>query len=126
MSTDAADREALLRALRATLDDERFATAPRTAALLVFLVERTIEAEADALDPNRIAVEFLGRSLDADPRADPTVRVLLSRLRRLLEACRATASRGTPVLSLPAQGFRVVLERAPGRGAPDSRRATDP
>lgn len=74
--------------IRAALDriagSDVFATSPRLAAFLRFVVESALRGEAERIKGYTIATEALGRGHDFDPQADPIVRVEAGRLRRAL------------------------------------------
>ena len=72
-------------ALSAILADERFAASPRVSTLLVYLVEKAMDGEIEQLDARRIGIEALGKPEDFDPGRDPALRVLITRLRRMLD-----------------------------------------
>lgn len=105
----AALRRELARARDATLAEPRFVASPRLSALLVHLVARTLDGESGPLDARRAAAEVLGRPPAGEPGADPALRVLLGRLRRVLDE-RCARITDAPVLRLPSGSHRIVLE----------------
>lgn len=114
---DPQTRRRFERARDATLAEPSLLASPRLSALLSHLVARALDGERGPLDAARVATEVLGRSPTSDPRHDPALRVLLGRLRRVLdERCARVAD--APVLRLPPRSHHLLLERAP---APTSR-----
>ena len=114
----ATSRERTERALKAILGDERFLATPRTSALLVHLVERALAGETDRVDPPRLAA-VLGETPDGAPGtdpADPTLRVLLTRLRRMLDDYAART---------PDAGVSIRLEEGVCRVRIESRKCEE-
>ena len=102
-------------AVRALLADERFLAAPRTAALLAYLARKALSGETEEIDPARIGVEALGLPPDHDPSRDPTLRVLLMRLRRTLDEYYAENDRHDFKLRIPPGACRLVIQHNPAR-----------
>jgi hypothetical protein len=63
---------------------QTFAASARSAKLLQFIVEQTIEGNADQLKEYTLGSAPLGRGENFDPRTDPIVRAEVSRLRSRL------------------------------------------
>ena len=101
------DRGAIQTQLERMLSSAVFRRAERSSALLRFIVERTLEGDADRLKEYTLGAEALGRGESFDPRADPVVRAEASRLRARLEQYYQTAGRGDPVVIALAKGSYV-------------------
>lgn len=100
-------------ALTRILASAGFRAAPRLAAFLAFVVERTLAGEGTALKGYTIATGALGRGPDFDPAADPIVRVEAGRLRRALAAYYAGPGAGDPVVvSVPRGGYAPLFRAA--------------
>ena len=100
---DAAVREALARVLAS----EGFRAAPRLAAFLTFVVERTLAGHAASLKGYTIATGALGRPPEFNPQLDPIVRVEAGRLRRALAAYYAGPGGTDPVVVTIPRGRYV-------------------
>src|SRR5262245_14616705 len=85
MSGPEIPRELILKELEAVLSSRSFQGADRSAALLRYIVGRTLDAQADHLKEYTLGIEALGRGESFDPRTDPIVRAEASRLRNRLE-----------------------------------------
>ena len=103
-------------ALRAILSDERFLSTPRTSALLVYLVEQAIADGSGDIDVRRIATEVLGKASGFDPR-DPTLRVLVTHLRKMLEEYDTRSSDAAVSIRIERGDCRVVIEPRETRDA---------
>ncbi|MFG1265937.1 type IV pilus biogenesis/stability protein PilW [Xanthobacter aminoxidans] len=110
-------------ALDRVLASADFASSPRLAAFLRFVVETTLDGRADALKGYTIAVEALGRPPSFDPQSDPIVRVEATRLRRALDRYYATVGADDPVIIDVPKGGYVPQFRARG---PDDAALADP
>lgn len=109
-------------ALDRVLASSDFASSPRLAAFLRFVVESTLEGRAEALKGYTIAVEALGRPPSFDPQSDPIVRVEATRLRRALERYYATIGADDPVIIDVPKGGYVPQFRSRG---PDDAASSD-
>ena len=107
--TPAVPRDRTESALHAILADERFLSTPRTSALLVYLVEQAIADGSGSADVRRIATEVLGKVSGFDPR-DPTLRVLVTHLRKMLDEYEARASDAAVSIRIERGDCRVVIE----------------
>jgi len=123
MNGNGVTREAVLSQLERVLASTQFRQAERSAGLLRFLVERSMNGADDRVKEYTVGVEFLGRGNDFDPRTDPIVRAEASRLRARLE--RYYASEGQPdevTIELPKGSyvpqFRQRALAAPAAPAP--------
>src|SRR5262245_13206220 len=90
-------------ALERVVNSPSFRSAPRLAAFIRFIVERTLAGEGGHLKGYTIGTEALGRGPDFDPQSDPIVRVEAARLRRALGRFYSTVGRDD----------EVVIELAP-------------
>ncbi len=86
-----------------------FSRSKRSARLLRFLVERTLEGQAESLKEFVIAVEALDRDQTFDPRIDSLVRVEVSRLRSRLKAYYEESSPGGVRIELHPGGYAPVF-----------------
>lgn len=116
-SGHAVPRERAESALRAILGDERFLATPRTSALLVYLVEQAMAGGGGHVDIDRAAAEVLGRPAGFDAE-DPALRVLVTRLRRMLDDYDARTPDAAVAIRLERGAFRVVIESRPGAFGP--------
>jgi Tol biopolymer transport system component len=96
-------RQSILLELERVLATPGFSGAARSAALLLFLVNETLDGRGDQLKEYVLGVNGLGRPETFDPRVDPIARVEASRLRNKLDLCYAASS--------PATNVRIVLPR---------------
>src|SRR5689334_604024 len=79
-------REEVLAHLEEILGDRRFASAPRNAGFLRYVVQAAIEGKAKGIKETIIAVEVYGRTAGYDPKSDSIVRVEATRLRHKLRS----------------------------------------
>src|SRR5437868_4702357 len=98
--------------LEKVISSEVFRGASRSRVLLRFLVEETVNGNADRLKDYTLGAEALGRGDDFDPRTDPIARVEASRLRSRLELYFATEgiSDGL-IIKLPKGGYVPRFEK---------------
>jgi hypothetical protein len=78
------DRELVQDELKRILCSIPFRTSKRSAALLAFVVEKTIEGEADTLKERTIGVEVFHRNPSYDTSTDPVVRGAATDVRKRL------------------------------------------
>lgn len=118
----APERSDIERQLEAIFASEEFASAPKMRALLGYLVEATLDGDAERLKGYAIGVDVFERGADFDPAADPIVRVQAGRLRKLLDSYYRTAGADDTIrFDIPKGGYAVEWE---ARGAA-SRRPTE-
>ena len=92
--------------LRRVLASVAFGKAERSAALLKYIVEQTLDGKGDRLKEYSLGVEALGRGASFDPRIDTVVRAEVSRLRtRLDQYYNADGRSDTLVISLPKGAY---------------------
>src|SRR5215467_8501906 len=109
--------------LEKVLASEPFRTAGRSQRLLRFLVEQTVQGQADRLKEYTLGSEALGRGESFDPRIDSIARVEVSRLRSRLEQYYSTEGRNDPlIIVLPKGSYVPQFERRPATPAPPARR----
>ena len=84
-----------------------FRRAERSSALLRFIVEQTLDGQADRLKEYTLGAEALGRGESFDPRIDPVVRAEASRLRTRLEQYYETDGGSDSVLLTLPKGTYV-------------------
>lgn len=93
-------------ALARLIASPQLSPAPRLAAFLEFVVDRTLAGHAKSLKAYTIAVGALGRSQDFDPATDAIVRVEAGRLRRALARYYAgDGGADAVIISLPRGGY---------------------
>ena len=107
MDAPLVDRDEILRQLERVLSSSVFRRADRSTALLRFIVEQTLEGQADRLKEYTLGAEALGRGESFDPRTDPVVRAEASRLRTRLEQYYDTIGGSDPVLLTLPKGSYV-------------------
>ena len=77
--------QALVRAaLNQVLQSQGFRSSRRSQDFLRYVVERTLEGQADALKERTIGIDVFGRSSSYDPSDDATVRVKAGEVRKRL------------------------------------------
>lgn len=87
-----------------------FANAERMRRFIDFVVDKTLEGQAEILKEYSIGVEVFGRA-NYDPRADTIVRVEARRLRKKLEEYYAGEGRLDPVrIKLPSGSYVPLFE----------------
>jgi serine/threonine-protein kinase len=114
------DREEVLEHLEKVLSSAVFRRADRSSALLRFIVQKTLDGQADRLKEYTLGAEALDRGESFDPRTDPVVRAEASRLRTRLDQYYDTIGRGDPVvLALPKGTYVPQFTRRPPDEIPD-------
>jgi adenylate cyclase len=110
MSTSSSDNilspDAIREALERILANADFVKSKQLSRFLTYIVEKTLEGEADELKAYTIAIEVMDRSTDFDPQFDPLVRVRAGRLRRALERYYLTDGASDPIrIEVPKGGY---------------------
>lgn len=112
MNGDEIDREVVLTHLDRILSSKPFRQAERSAALLRYLVTRSLDGEGDRLKEYTVGVEGLSRGEKFDPRTDPIVRAEASRLRGRLERYyRTEGATDTVIIALPKGSYVPRISR---------------
>jgi hypothetical protein len=113
--------------LEKVLGSEVFRTAGRSQRLLRFLVEQTVNGQAERLKEYTIGSEALGRGESFDPRIDSIARVEVSRLRTRLEQYYATEGKiDSLMIVLPKGSYVPRFERRDTAIIPPKRRRPAP
>jgi eukaryotic-like serine/threonine-protein kinase len=115
----AVDRGAVQHQLERVLSSAVFKKAERSSAMLRFIVEQTLNGNADRLKEYTLGAEGLGRGESFDPRTDPVVRAEASRLRGRLEQY-YKASGGTDPIVIGLSKGSYVPQFIPNTPTPDS------
>ena len=93
-------------ALRQILASDPFLRSERLTHFLTYVVEKTLQGQAEHLKEYRIGVEVCGRKESYDTRTDPVVRVEARRLRAALALYYANSAKEDAVrISLPKGGY---------------------
>ena len=98
--------------LQKILASPRFARSECSSRMLRFLVEKTLQGEADEIKEYVLGVEVLGRGDSFDPQLDPIARVEAGRLRKKLDEYFLLEGRNDP----------IVIELPKGRHVPAFRK----
>lgn len=114
-------------ALARVLDGPAFARSPRNRTLLAHLVEETLAGRGGELNGTTVGQDALGKGDAFDPASDPSVRVQMGRLRRVLDVHYGGEGAGDPVrIALRRGSYTPAFERAaravaaPDRAEPDT------
>lgn len=111
MPDSAPSREGVISEVDRILSSNTFHGAGRAAALLRFVIERTLDGKADQLKEYTLGAEALGRGAKFDPRTDSIARVEASRLRSRLELYYASEGRKDALrISLPKGSYVPLIE----------------
>ena len=105
-----AEAAAALAALARVEGSTTFQASRQARTLLRYLVERWLAGESDGLKGYTVGVEALGRPADFDPSSDPSARVAMRRLRKLLaDYAGGEGAADDAVLELDAGAFTPRL-----------------
>jgi hypothetical protein len=119
VSTDE-DRAALRRHLRLIVEGEAFKGSRRSAQFLLYVVERSLNQQLDALKERTIGIELFGRTPAYDTGEDAIVRVTASDVRRRLLQHYGRAGQDTEFrIGLPPGGYIPEIHRDLGQRRPD-------
>jgi adenylate cyclase len=102
-------RQIILEQAERVLASPEFATAPRLARLLRFLVDESLANRTDSLKESVIAVEVFDRSTDHDPQLDSVVRVQIGRLRARLAEYYLKRGSGPVRIEIPKGNYQPVF-----------------
>jgi TolB-like protein/Flp pilus assembly protein TadD len=106
------DATAIRSQLGRILGSDGFKDAGRIGPMLLYLVEKTLAGEADAIKESVLGVEIFQRPADYDPRTDPIVRVDARRLRTRLDDFYKANPNEPVLISLPKGGYVPVFASA--------------
>jgi adenylate cyclase len=94
------------------LDSPNFNATPQQKALLKYVVNRTLEGNADSIKGYTVATEVFGRREDFDQSIDPIVSIQAGRLRRALERYYETAGKNDPIrIEIPKGTYVPSFEK---------------
>ena len=106
------DRVALRSHLRLIVEGEAFKGSRRSAQFLLYVVERSLDQQLDALKERTIGIELFGRAPSYDTGEDAIVRVTASDVRRrLLQHYGRTGQDTGFRIGLPAGGYIPEIQR---------------
>lgn len=109
--------EEIRAALHTILTSKEFRGSRRCQDFLRYVVEATLQGEAQNLKERTIGIEAFGRSHDYEPSDDASVRVKAGEVRRRLERYYSTEGRSDRLrLEMPAGSYVPVFHRSPGPG----------
>ncbi len=112
VSTDE-DRVALRRHLRLIVEGEAFKGSRRSAQFLLYVVERSLDQQLDALKERTIGIELFGRTPAYDTGEDAIVRVTASDVRRRLLQHYGRAGQDSEFrIGLPPGGYIPEIQRS--------------
>lgn len=115
-------RAQVLEQLRTILASEAFRASERSSSLLRYVVEHTVDGQADCLKEYVLGTEVLGKNASFDPRTDTIVRAEASRLRSRLEKYYAAEGQAdTLVIALPKGSYVPRFDNRPVPIEPKSR-----
>jgi len=101
------DRDKVNVALDQVLQDDKFMLAPKSSALLHYVVTETLDGNAERIKAYSIAVDALNKPPCFDPQENPCVRVMAKRVRGMLDDYYSRTS-----------GHEILLELKPGSYIP--------
>ena len=101
--------------LERILDSEGFSSSRRLCQFLRYVVEHTLQGQADQIKQYTVGVEAMGFPTTFDPQANPTVRIHARKLRRELDRYYLTEGRDDPILiEIPKGAYVPVFRIKPG------------
>jgi hypothetical protein len=107
-----ADREAILSQLELLLVHPLFFQSKRYPALLRFVVEQTLDGNADQVKERSIGMEVFGRPPGYDANADPVVRVTAGEIRKRLAQYYYDPAHADEIrIELPTGSYVPVFQR---------------
>jgi|GEM_PF-3291877 hypothetical protein len=110
------ERQSVEFALQRLLEDARIAASPQMTAFICYVVEQTLDDQADRIKAYSVGVDALGKPETFDPQSDASVRVLAARLRKTLERYNGELPEGAVTISLVRGSYVpefAVKEAAP-------------
>jgi serine/threonine-protein kinase len=108
-------KEAVQTQLEKILGSEEFSQSESLKRFLQYVVERSLDGEADQIKEYNVAVEVLGRGEDYDPRTDTIVRVQATRLRSKLNEYYRTEGSGDPLrIEIPKGSYVPTFKETGG------------
>ncbi len=119
--------EALIRAeLNQVLQSQGFRSSKRSQDFLRYVVERTLEGQADTLKERTIGIDVFGRSSAYDPSDDATVRVKAGEVRKRLGLFYASEGRQDEVrIELPHGAYVPEFHRVEVPSEPASNKRSE-
>ena len=107
--------EAVQAQLEKILAGEEFSQSESLKRFLQYVVERSLDGQADQIKEYNVGVEVLGRGKDYDPRTDTIVRVQATRLRSKLNEYYRTEGSDDPLrIELPKGSYVPTFQETRG------------
>ena len=96
--------------LERVLVSERFSRSKRNSDLLSYLVRETSQGRAESITGTSVAQDVFEKGSDFDPATDPSIRVQMGRLRRMLDDYYAEEGAREPLrIGIPKASYIPVL-----------------
>src|SRR6516162_10435366 len=106
-------------ALHRVLQSSGFRSSRRSQDFLRYVVERTLDGQADNLKERTIGIDVFGRPADYDPSDDATVRVKAGEVRKRLGLYYAEQGARNPIrIDLPLGSYVPEFRESENRAAP--------
>jgi hypothetical protein len=121
------ERRVVREELNAILTSPHFSNSKRYPALLRYVVEKTLDGQADRLKERTLGVEVFGRRPDYDTNADPVVRFSAGEIRKRIAQYYHEASEGSEIqIEMPLGSYTPEFRRRLTASEPALGQATKP
>jgi len=117
ISTVETDPSVIRAELARLLSERRFAGAPQMSAFLRYIVEETLEGNAERIKAFSVGVDALGKPDTFDAQTDPSVRVLALRLRKTLDAIYEDTSKSLAIIELKVGTYVPAFSKVSSRAS---------